>query len=373
MTGIIESVQQFFSTANQVYQNEVEPRAQALGEAVGTMVGDAVHGGAQSIASDPLGYAQDALALPGEVAVGLADAAIEVGTAVHEAGGIDDVIAGVVQHNQGEVQRIRTEWQERPEGFVEWLLGPEGPKVSDQTAQIPGLQDAFGNLLDAGMGNRWIAGPIGQAFGFEYVPGEDFYTTNESSLQSYAGFHDVYDMAGKPLGMDLEESVMEFEANGTEYRLELWRGSYAGGGAYGGEIALYTRGDGDRGALGTQLEGDIDGYYSAVSGDNQIRMTQTIYNTRTGEEYFTNDGRGADGTDGRHFWNLAIRTDPDINHEELGQRGELTLPEDMPAAERTELANAIRTQLESKDGIENVRISEDGRTISYDWSGTGDR
>lgn len=375
MTNLIDSVRQFYGDAHRVYEDSVRPRLDAVGEAAGQAVHDAGSSGIDALTSDPLGFAADAVTLPYEAASALAGAAITVANGVANEG-VVDVASDVLQHNAAELSRIRTEAHERPEQLVEWLLGPDGPKLQDQTALVPGLQDAFGDLIDAGMGNRWIAGPIGQALGFEYVPVQagdlsaqrgDFYTTSENSLQSYLGFHDVYDSVGRFLGMDLDDRVMEFGANGVEYRLELWRGSYAAGGAFGGEIALYTRGAGDRGELGNQLEQANGGYYSAASGDNQIAMTQTIYDTKTGEEYFTNSGAGADGSDSRHFWNLGIRTDPAVDHENLGQRGELEVSADMPVSERDELVQAIRTGLESQEGVDNVRVSDDGRTVSYDW------
>ncbi|HZW18987.1 MAG TPA: DUF4474 domain-containing protein, partial [Luteimonas sp.] len=175
------------------------------------------------------------------------------------------------------------------------------------------------------------------------------------SLQSYFGFHDAYDSVGKLLGMDLDDQVVEFEVDGTEYRLELWQGSYGSGGAFGGEIGFYTRHTGERGPLGDLLE-RIPGYYSSAAGDDQIEMSQTIYNTKTGEEYFTNEGLGAD--DGEHYWNLAIRTDPGVNHEDIGQRGELVLKD-------PEVAQAMCDAMVAQ-GID-ATLGDDGLTITYDW------
>ena len=368
MNTIVDAARDVVQSAAQSWRNDVQPKVDALGEAFGQMVQDAVTSGVQALASDLLGYAADAVTLPATVAATVLAPAIQVGVAIDQAGGVGTVASNLWQHGQSEAQRVRAELQQNPAGFVDWLLGPDGPKVSDVTAQIPGLQGAIGNAMDIAMGNRWIAGPVGQAFGFEYDARNDLYTTNETSIQSYGGFHDIYDQAGKFMGMDLDDTIMEFTVDGIDYRLELWKGDYGMGGAFGGEIALYTSGAGDRGALGDQLE-QIDGYYSAANGENQILMTQEIYNTQTGETYFTN----VNGEP--HFWNLAIRTDPAVNHENLGQRGALTLPDTMPAEQQAALAAELQQQLEGKDGIEDVevRINDDGTTtISYDWSGPGD-
>jgi hypothetical protein len=201
-----------------------------------------------------------------------------------------------------------------------------------------------------------LAGPVAAAFGFTYVPGQDFYTTNEHSIQSHLGFHDVYDDLHKLGGMDLDDEVMEFEANGTQYRLELWKGGYASGGAFGGEIGLYTRRPDSTGLRG--LLEHIPGYASSAQEADQIPMTQTIYNTRTSEVYFTNDGQGA--ADGDHYWNLAIRTDPGVRREDLGQLGTLQVAD--PGV-RAEMVEAMR-----RHGLDPV-VDEAAGTVSYTWEG----
>lgn len=298
---------------------------------------------------------EDVAGAASDVGGAIVDGAEDVATAVNERG-IFNVVGDVFTQQVTQGVDVLGELTRRSPGdFVNWLTGPEGPSFADTTAMIPGLQQAIGDVMDTAMGNPMIAGAVGQAFGFEYVPGQDFYTTNEGSLQSYFGFHDAYDKVGKLLGMDLDDQVVEVEVDGVEYRLELWQGSYGDGGAFGGEIGFYTRGAGDRGWFGNLLE-NIPGYYSSASGENQIGMTQTIYNTETGQEYFTNNGAGAD--DGAHYWNLAIRTDPGVNHEDIGQRGELVLND-------AEVGRALHAQMVSQ-GID-AQISSDGLTITYDW------
>lgn len=325
MTNLIEAARQF-------YQQTVQPFLEDAGQVAGD-VGQA--------ASD--------------VGEALADGASDVAQAVQEEG-VLNVAGDLVAYGAGQTVDVLAQLQQRsPAEFVEWLTGPEGPSIADATAQVPGLQQAIGDVIDGAMENPMVAGAVGRAFGFEYVSAGDFYTTNESSLQSYFGFHDAYDSVGKALGMDLDDQVVAFEVDGVEYRLELWQGSYGNGGAFGGEIGLYTRHTGERGPLGDLLE-QIPGYYSSAAGDDQIQMSQTIYNTRTGEEYFTNDGQGAD--DGQHYWNLAIRTDPGVNHEDIGQRGTLVMND--PA-----VAQALYDAMIAK-GID-AQLADDGVTISYDW------
>ncbi len=162
---------------------------------------------------------------------------------------------------------------------------------------------------------------------------------------------------------------MEFTANGVGYRVELWKGSYATGGAYGGEIGIYTRDAGDRGVLGNLLE-QIPGYYSAANGGNQIKTTQTITDTRSGAS-FTNDGKGADGTDGKHFWNLAIRTDPGVRDEDIRQQGTLEFSgmefNGHPDADKARnVAEALFAEMQ-KQQVPGTRLSDDHLTITYDW------
>ncbi|MFC3715816.1 DUF4474 domain-containing protein [Luteimonas soli] len=333
MPGPIDSLRQFYDQTVRPLQDNLTDIASDVAEAA-TDVGGAVVDGARDVA--------ESVAEEGVVNVGV----------------------DIVRHNVAQGAEILAELgkvglgQSSPQDFVDWLAGPEGPSFADQTALVPGLQEAIGDVIDTSMENPMIAGAIGQAFGFEYVPEGDFYTTNESSMQSYFGFHDAYDKVGKLLGMDLDDEVVEFEVDGTEYRLELWKGSYGNGGAFGGEIGFYTRGTGERGPLGDLLE-RIPGYYSSAAGDDQIRMTQTIYDTETGEVYFTNDAEGADGTDGEHFWNLAIRTDPGVNHEDIGQRGTLVLDD-------PDVAEAMCAAMNREEGI-TAELGDDGLTISYVW------
>ncbi len=339
MSGPIDALRRFYDHTLRPVQEEVARTAEQVARTAGE-VGGAV----------------------AEVGRAVVEEGAKVAQAVAEEG-VVDVAVGLARHEAAQGARILGELQRRsPAEFVDWLAGPEGPSVADTTAQIPGLQNAIGNVLDRSMGNPLVAGAVGRAFGFEYVPHQprepargDFYTTNEGSLQSYFGFHDAYDKVGKLLGMDLDDKVMEFEVNGVQYRLELWKGSYGQGGAFGGEIGLYTRGTGERGALGDLLE-QIPGYYSSAAGASQIKMTQEIYNKETGQTYFVNDGKGAD--DGKHYWNLAIRTDPGVEHEDLGQRGRLET--DDPA-----LAKAICQAL-NQQGIP-AELSPDGRSVSYTW------
>ncbi len=307
----------------------------------------------------------------GDVGHAVSDAAQEVGHAVaHE--GYGKVAADIVTYDVAtdiSVLKALHARSQSPMDFVDWLAGPQGPSVEGATAQVPGLQSAIGHVIDAAMDNPLIASVASRMFSFEKVPGQDFYTTNEHGLQSLAGFHGAMDTVGKLMGMDLQDKTMEFDANGVSYRVELWKGSYAAGGAYGGEIGIYTRGAGDRGALGDLLE-HIPGYYSSADGGNQIKTTQTITDTRSGQR-FTNDGKGADGPDGKHFWNLAIRTDPGVREEDIRQQGTLDFSgmefDGQPDADKARnVAEALFAAMQNQH-VPGAELSADHLTITYDW------
>jgi len=307
----------------------------------------------------------------GDVGRAVSHAATEVGHDVAKEG-YGKVATNIVERSVATDVSILKELHARsqsPIDFVDWLAGPKGPSVEGATTQVPGLQSAIGHVIDAAMDNPLIASVAGKVFSFEKVPGQDFYTTNESGLQSFAGFHGAMDTVGKLMGMDLQDKTMEFTANGVGYRVELWKGSYAAGGAYGGEIGIYTRDAGDRGVLGNLLE-QIPGYYSSANGGNQIKTTQTITDTRSGAS-FTNDGEGADGSDGKHFWNLAIRTDPGVRDEDIRQQGTLEFSgmefNGHPDADKARnVAEALFAEMQ-KQQVPGARLSDDHLTITYDW------
>lgn len=107
--------------------------------------------------------------------------------------------------------------------------------------------------------------------------------------------------------------------DGTDYRLELWKRDYMFGGGSGGEIGIYTRNN--PGGFQGLLQHLLPGYYSTAQGEDQMRMSQTIYNTETGEIYFTNDNQGS--ADGDHYWNFAVQSDANVPREQLGQTSRL--------------------------------------------------
>jgi uncharacterized protein YukE len=228
------------------------------------------------------------------------------------------------------------------------------PVPRNLTGIVPGLQGLIGNAGDVIMGAPVVGGLISAGLGFQYVKGQDFYTTNQTSIQSHLGFMDAFDKAGFAGGMDLDDNTSTFKYGGREYRLELWKGNYGAGSAFGGEVGLYIR---DPSKDFTQSPGQaIDGFYPAADPADRIRMVQTIYNVHTGDPYFTSDGHQTLGED--QYWNAAIRTTPGVSKDDLGQRG--TLYVDDPG-----LRDAMSAEMR-RQGLD-VDVDASKGTISYDW------
>ena len=147
---------------------------------------------------------------------------------------------------------------------------------------------------------------ISRLLAFEYNEEKDFYYTNENyGIQRISRFHDIIDCFDGMLGMNLDTKVIEYDVNGVNYRLQLWKGSYGYGNAYGSEINLYSNTDG-----GT--------WYAAVEGEQEIRTEQYLYLNGSKEPLIHNDV-ATYTEDGKHFWNLAIRTDAGYTKEDLWQ------------------------------------------------------
>lgn len=152
---------------------------------------------------------------------------------------------------------------------------------------------------------------------FEYDNINDLYYTNECyGIQRLSGFCDIYDDLGVILGMDLDTEKVIFNANGKEYRLQFWKGSYAFKGAYGAEIGLYSRSEADakRFPYNNSIESKFY-IYDCVNGEDEIETTQYIYNKKgtlllkhSTKDYADNDD---------HFWNLAIKTDGGYSKHDL--------------------------------------------------------
>jgi len=214
---------------------------------------------------------------------------------------------------------------------------------------------AFLNKIEENLFNansKWIT-PL---LGFQYNKNKDYYFTNKHSIQSIGGFNDLFDKLGPLLGMNLDDEIMYFNANGKEYRLELWKGNYGFGQAYGAEVGLYYKNPQSSNLI-TQIESFIPGWYPCVEEMDQIPMKNTIYSFDSKEPLIINDTRDY-AEDGKHFWNLAIRTDNDYNKEDLFTVTELSVSD-------PQLRQAMIQSLQSNSNIHFVQ--ENGDTVKFAW------
>ena len=147
--------------------------------------------------------------------------------------------------------------------------------------------------------------PISKYLAFEYNSDKDYYYTNDGkTIQKLSGFADLFDDAGTYLGMDLDTQIINFKYNNKNYRLQFWKGTYGYGNAYGGEIGLYENTDGGS-------------WYASVDGKEEIRTSQRIYDNK-GNTLLENDVSSYT-KEGKHFWNLAIRSDAGYDKNDLHQ------------------------------------------------------
>jgi len=87
-------------------------------------------------------------------------------------------------------------------------------------------------------------------------------------VQAYQDAVQQAEQAGGAAGMNLDDQTIYFSANGKDYRLELWKGSYMSGGAYGGEIGLYYKDPASTSFI-TQVQSAIPGWYASVLPQDQ--------------------------------------------------------------------------------------------------------
>ena len=243
---------------------------------------------------------------------------------------------GIITIVPGEAENVGM--TEKPDEAFEQVKEELIQTIKNEPWNIPKLHDLFikawgtetGNKIESDLFNL-VAFAVSPTFAFEYVPKPedapekfspywDYYRTNETyGIQRRFGFMDLYDHCGWLLGMRLDTEILTFipEGSDKEYRLQFWKGSYAGGGAFGGEIGLYVRNVKETEKMPYTDDNLLKNfvYYDCVSGEDEIETIQHIY-TKSGKLLLYNNTEDyADEDD--HFWNLAIKTIPGYQAEDL--------------------------------------------------------
>lgn len=122
------------------------------------------------------------------------------------------------------------------------------------------------------------AGKILEFAGFEYDAEQGIYYSQMEPLQRYFGFNYIYDMMAPIAGMYYDTKRIQFEYDGKDWMIQLWKGQY--GITAGAEIGLYNKTDKIM-------------QYECASNDELITMAFDFYNQ---DEYVFS--RGPE----KHWW-----------------------------------------------------------------------
>ena len=92
----------------------------------------------------------------------------------------------------------------------------------------------------------------------------------EDCFQAEWGYNPLYDVGANFIDFSIETTKLDFNYDGKEYRIQLWKGQYISGdiGTVGGEIGVYTR------KPGTGLGLD---HYNCATEDDWVKMEMTVY------------------------------------------------------------------------------------------------
>ena len=164
-----------------------------------------------------------------------------------------------------------------------------------------------------------IAGSLAKYLGFVYNEKTDSYYTKEGCIQQQWGFCDAIDDWGPGLGMDLDTEIVTFVHDGQEFRVQLWKGIYAGGLSLGSEFAIYSRSVEE--ALANPYERGSENsryiYYESVEDKYQpmVKQETSYRSSNKTTKSFKCDTR--DYGDGDDYWNLNIRSDAGVIKETI--------------------------------------------------------
>lgn len=107
--------------------------------------------------------------------------------------------------------------------------------------------------------------------GYDVIGGKAYIYNDDKdpeSFQAKLGYTPLYDMGAGLIDFDIETTRLDFDYDGKEYRIQLWKGQYISGsiGTVGGEIGVYTR-----------PMGSIGQFYNCAEEDDWLKMEMTVY------------------------------------------------------------------------------------------------
>ncbi len=90
----------------------------------------------------------------------------------------------------------------------------------------------------------------------------------EDCFQAEFGYNPLYDFGANLIDFSIETTKLDFDYEGKEYRIQLWKGQYISGeiGTIGGEIGVYNRPESRSGQ-----------HYDCAQKDDWVKMEMTIY------------------------------------------------------------------------------------------------
>ncbi len=90
----------------------------------------------------------------------------------------------------------------------------------------------------------------------------------DDCFQAEFGYNPLYDLGANLIDFSIETTKLDFDYEGKEYRIQLWKGQYISGeiGTIGGEIGVYNRPESRSGQ-----------HYDCAAEDDWVKMEMTIY------------------------------------------------------------------------------------------------
>lgn len=118
-----------------------------------------------------------------------------------------------------------------------------------------------------------------------------FTIINQKPVFQWAlGFNDLYDIFPFVMNVYADSVVNEFNYEGKDWRIQLWKGGYGVFLATGGEIGIYNKSE----------EQELEHYACPASQSDWMYLKYTIYNR--GKALFTRPSPYLSGDEGPYWW-----------------------------------------------------------------------
>lgn len=107
--------------------------------------------------------------------------------------------------------------------------------------------------------------------GYDVIGKKAYIYNNDKDPECFQrnfGYNPLYDWGANLIDFSIETTKLDFNYDGQQYRIQLWKGQYISGsiGTVGGEIGIYTR-----------PGGSIGEHYNCAEQDDWLKMEMTVY------------------------------------------------------------------------------------------------